>query len=174
MPTGNVTFKDGGTAICSSVALSSGQATCATSALSAGTLSITAEYSGDGNFNASTCTLSPNQTVNKANTTTTVTSSANPAVLGQSVTFTANVVVVAPGAGTPTGTVQFKVDGANLETPVTLSGGSASVSTAALTVGTRIVTADYGGDGNFNASTGTLSGGQVVGNASLYLPLILR
>src|SRR2546429_8078096 len=42
--------------------------------------------------------------VNMADTTITVTSDANPSILGQSVTFTA---AVASGAGTPTGTVTF-------------------------------------------------------------------
>ena len=53
-PTGTVTFRDGATAICGNVALSSGVAQCATGALTAGTHSITAEYSGDGNYTADT------------------------------------------------------------------------------------------------------------------------
>ena len=52
--TGTVTFKDGTTAICSGVALASGQAQCSTSSLSAGTHSMTAEYSGDSVYFAST------------------------------------------------------------------------------------------------------------------------
>src|SRR5262249_25519841 len=41
-------------------------------------------------------------------TTTIVTSSANPSVYGQSVTFTATVSVDSPGTGTPTGLVTFR------------------------------------------------------------------
>ena len=56
-----------------------------------------------------------------AATTTTLTSSLNPSTYGQSVTFTATVSR-ASGSGAPVGTVQFKVDGVNLGTPVTLTG----------------------------------------------------
>ena len=38
---------------------------------------------------------------------------ANPSVYGQSVTFTATVASNPPGSGTPTGTVQFQIDGTN-------------------------------------------------------------
>jgi hypothetical protein len=51
-PTGTVTFKDGGTTLMAGVALTGGSATFSTSSLSAGHHSITAVYSGDGNFNA--------------------------------------------------------------------------------------------------------------------------
>ena len=106
------------------------------------------------------------------NSTTTVASSLNPSAYGQSVTFTATV---SGGAGTPTGTVQFKVDGVNLGTPVTLVGGSASVSTAALAIGVHTVTAEYDGNTIYDISTGTLSGRQVVDYPfKLYLPLVLR
>ncbi|MGZ8848021.1 MAG: Calx-beta domain-containing protein, partial [Pyrinomonadaceae bacterium] len=74
-------------------------------------------------------------------------------------TFTATV---SSGAGTPTGTVQFKDNGNNLGAPVALAGGVAQFTTSALTVGTHTITADYSGDVNFLVSTGTLSGGQVV------------
>lgn len=50
-PTGTVTFKDGSTILASGVALSGGMATFSTSSLSIGTHTITAVYSGDGNFN---------------------------------------------------------------------------------------------------------------------------
>ena len=52
-------------------------------------------------------------TVNKAATTIALTSSALPSVFGQPVTFTATVSVLAPGAGSPTGTIMFK-DGATV------------------------------------------------------------
>src|SRR5207237_2218566 len=51
------------------------------------------------------------QVVNKADTTTALSSSANPSVVGQAVTFTASVTVTAPGTGTPSGAVTFQ-DGA--------------------------------------------------------------
>ncbi|HYV10588.1 MAG TPA: choice-of-anchor Q domain-containing protein [Pyrinomonadaceae bacterium] len=94
----------------------------------------------------------------QAATTTVVTSSSNPSDLTQSVTFTATVTSTGP----LTGTVQFKIDGSNFGNPINLSSGVATVSTAALTAGTHSVSADYSGDANFIASSGTLSGGQIV------------
>src|SRR5438876_5477367 len=127
-----------------------------TSSLSVGSHTITAVYSGDGNFNTSTGTTS--QTVGKDNTTTTVTSSNSSSVSGESVSFSATVGANSPGSGTPTGTVQFKIDGSDFGSPVTLSGGVASSgSTSSLSVGSHTITAVYSGDGNFNTSTGTTS-----------------
>src|SRR5262245_31195616 len=55
-----------------------------------------------------------------AATTVTLISAPNPSAIGQPVTFTATVSSTA--GGTPTGTVQFIIDGANFGSPVTLSG----------------------------------------------------
>jgi hypothetical protein len=53
VPSGKITFKNGST-ILATVTVSSGKATYTTSSLAVGTHSITARYSGDGNFNGST------------------------------------------------------------------------------------------------------------------------
>jgi hypothetical protein len=153
---GKVTFKADGTAICTDVALSANQATCATSSLAVGTHAITAEYHGGTNFQDSTGTLSPDQTVNKANTSTSVTSSPNPSTFGQSVTFTATVTVTSPGSGTLTGTVTFK-EGTTTLGSGTLSAGQATFSTSSLPAGTHTITAEYSGNANFNTSTSTVS-----------------
>jgi hypothetical protein len=150
-PTGTVTFNDGSTSIGSGT-LSGGKATFSTSGLSVGTHTITAAYGGDGNFNASN-SAAITQTVNKGNSSTTVSSSTNPTVFGQSATFTATVSASSPAAGTPGGTVQFFIDGSEFGTPITLSGGSATTSTSGLGAGTHSVSAIYSGDGDFNAST---------------------
>ena len=97
-------------------------------------------------------------TNNPASTTTTVTSSSNPSDLTQSVTFTATV----SSTGPLTGTVQWEIDDVNVGGPVTLSGGVATLTTAALTAGTHKISADYSGDANFLPSGGVLLGGQVV------------
>ena len=101
-----VTFIDGVTTIGTGT-LSGGVATYITSSLSVSTHTISAVFGGDANYPTST-SASINQKVNQASTTTTVMSSLNPSVLGQSVTFTATVAAVSPGSGTPTGTVTFK------------------------------------------------------------------
>ncbi len=147
---------------CGTTAVTSGNpgtATCATSSLPVGTNTITATYSGDSNHGGGTGTLSGGQVVDQAPATTAVTSSLNPATYGQSVSFTANVT---SSAGTPTGTVQFNVDGSLFDTETLVSGSATSVSTSTLAVGTHTVTAVYSGDTNFPTSTGTLSGGEVV------------
>src|SRR5712692_1014932 len=159
-PTGTVTFKDGSATItCNggSQTVSSGQATCTTTSLSGGAHNtITAVYSGDGNFSTST-SANLSQTVSKAPTTTAVTSSVNPSLSGQSVTFTATISVTAPGSGTPTGTVQFKNGASNLGTAqnVSTTNGvtTATFSTSALAVGSHSITAVYSGDTNFGTST---------------------
>src|SRR5205823_462146 len=154
--TATVTFKHGATSLATN-ALSSGQATYTNSSLTVASHTISVVYNGDTNYNTST---SPNltQTVGKADTSMTVSSSANPSVFGQAVTFTATVSPVAPGAGTRSGTVQFKTNGVNFGSAVSLSGGSAtSVAVSSLSVGSvTTVTADYNGDGNFNSSSGSL------------------
>ena len=53
-PTGTAVFYDGTTILCNAVALLSSQATCTPASLAVGTHSITAVYSGDTNFEAST------------------------------------------------------------------------------------------------------------------------
>src|SRR5207249_8405077 len=82
---------------------------------------VTATYNGDSNFASSSATLAGGQTVNKATTSTAVSSSASPSLSGQSVTFAASVSITVPGAGTPTGTIQFQIDGSNAGTPMNVS-----------------------------------------------------
>jgi virginiamycin B lyase len=94
-------------------------------------------------------------TARQTATTTAVTTSASSPVLNQNVTFTATITP-ASGGGTPSGSVQFQVDGASAGGPVNLSGGQASFSTATLSVGPHTIAAIYSGDGNFLSSTSSL------------------
>jgi Big-like domain-containing protein/ASPM-SPD-2-Hydin domain-containing protein/beta-propeller repeat-containing protein len=149
--TGTVTFFDGATQIGSPATLSGSSGSVLTSTLIQASHSITAKYSGDSNYAAST-SLAVTQTVNKAATTATVISSSNPSASGQTVTFTATVTATAPGAGTPTGTVTF-LDGATQIGTGALTAGVATLQTSTLAVGSHTITAQYGGDTNFNGST---------------------
>jgi len=151
-PTGTVQFFEGVTSLGAGT-IASGQATLSISSLSVGVNSITAVYSGDTNFTASTSGAIV-QTVNQAATITTLVSSLNPAPSGQAVTFTAQIAAVAPGGGTVNaGTVIFTVDG-NSQTPVAVSSGTASI---ALTLPglTHIIGAAYQGSTNYAASSAT-------------------
>jgi ribosomal protein S5 len=81
-------------------------------------------------------------------TTTTLASSVNPSISGQSVTFTATVA-----SGTPTGTVTFKDGTTTLCNAVTLAAAQAQCATAALAVGSHSITAEYSGDSAYAGST---------------------
>src|SRR5439155_368588 len=150
-PTGTVTFRDGPTTLGTGTLNASGHATFVTSTLAVGAHPITASYGGDATFSGSTSSTLT-QTVKKASTTTLVSSSANPSVSGQSVTFTATVTANSPGAGTPTGTVTFK-DGSTTLTTCGMHSPSqapASSSTPSLSSGSH---STYGGSSTFNPST---------------------
>jgi hypothetical protein len=150
-PTGTVTFNNGTTAL-GTATLSAGTATFSTASLPAGTYSITAVYSGDSAFAGST-SAAVTLTVNAAPTltTTTLSASATTATAGTSLSFTA-AVASSSGSGTPTGSVTF-YDGTTSLGVVTLTSGSAVLSTSSLAVGTHSITATYGGDASFSGST---------------------
>lgn len=155
-PTGTVTFLSGSTSLGTGT-LSSGSATFSTSSLAAGTYSITASYGGDSTFAAST-SAAVSVTVNAAPvtiaTTTTLTASATTAVVGTSLTFTADVTP-ASGSGVPGGSVAF-TDGTTQLGTGTLDGtGKATYSTSSLAVGTHSISAAYGGNTSYTASTST-------------------
>ncbi len=165
-PTGSITFDDGANPL-SSVALSGGQGTFTDFSLTVGTHSITAAYGGDANFLPNTSSAL-SQVVNQASTATTLTSSANPSTLNSSVTLTASLSVVAPGAGTPTGSITFQ-DGSNVLATVPVgTSGQATFSSATLAAGSHPLTASYGGDTNFKVSSGTFSQQVAYGICVLY------
>jgi hypothetical protein len=151
-PTGTVFFSSNGAPL-GSASLVNGVATFSTTALPAGNDAIVATYGGDFNFTANSGGLF--QTV-QGQTTTTLASSANPAVFGQAITFTATVSPVAPAACPPSGTVSFSSDGAALGS-VGLVNGVATLSTAALAVGSHAIAVSYAGDGIFLSSSAGLT-----------------
>jgi hypothetical protein len=152
VPSSTVTFKDGAAVLGTAPLDGSGRATLTTSALAVGSHSITATYGGDTNFNGSSSTALI-QTVNKNATTTTLASSADPASVGQAVTFTATVSANAPGTGKPSGSVTFLDKGKALASVALDAAGHASYTTSALTQGAHQITASYGGNTNFAGST---------------------
>jgi hypothetical protein len=151
-PTGLVDLYDTNTGAFVEVTLSNGSATYTTT-LPVGPHSVYAAYRGDVNYGFYPSYTPANVTVAKANTTTKVITSQPSTTLGQPVTLTASVAPVAPGAGTPTGTVQFLDGGNALGAPVSLTNGSAALTTSNIGGGTHSITAVYSGDNNFNTST---------------------
>jgi hypothetical protein len=165
---GYVQFFDG-TALLGTASVVSNNASLSTSAL-AGTVShsITAVYSGDAYYSPST---SPMITVGKTPvqiaTTTALTSSATIVAVGQSITFTANVVPGIASTFSPTGAVQI-FDGTTALGTVSVSSNLAAYSTALLSGAvSHIITAVYSGDANFSGST---SPAVVVGKAIALIP----
>ncbi len=150
MPNGSVTFYDGSTSLGSVPLNGNGKATYQTSSFTGGTHSITVSYSGDANFLSGTSSPLA-QYVNQDATRTRIASSSNPSVHGQSLTFTATVSANSPGNTTPTGSVEF-YDGSTVLGTGSVSGGVATFSTSALSIGTHSISADYLGDTNFKTS----------------------
>ncbi|MGP0063297.1 MAG: beta strand repeat-containing protein [Isosphaeraceae bacterium] len=130
--------------------------TSATSSSPVGVYPINISGAVDGNY---TITYVPGTLgVDKAGTSATVTGAIRTSVFGQTTTFTAQVAPVSPGAGQPTGTVTFLVNGTPIGTaalnPTT---GQASFSTSTLGLGSHTITATYSGDSDFNPSSSSTS-----------------
>ena len=143
-PTGNVTVSDGTVSCTATVA--TGQ--CSLTFTSVGAKNLTATYAGDANFTGSTSSAATH-TVNKADTTTTITADTpDPSTVGQSVTVSFSVIANAPGAGSPTGNVTVS-DGVDSCTGTVAAG---TCSFALTTAGVRTLTATYAGDVNFNST----------------------
>jgi hypothetical protein len=149
LPTGTVVLKKASETL-ATLTLIGGQASFTTSPLAASTFQVTAQYGGDSNFlvpGVSALT----QVVKKGTTTTTVTSSLNPSLEGQSVTFTGTV---SSSEGTPADgeIITFTNGSATLGTGI-LASGSATFTTSALTASSHSIKAKYPGDTEFLTST---------------------
>ena len=165
-PTGSITFQDsGGQNLGSSFSLNSEGNTATPNGifnLAGGPHAITAAYSGDASFNASTS--SPlNLTITLASTTTTMTSSLNSP--GSGAAFAATIATTS-GGNPPTGTVTFSAGGHPLgSVPVNgltnaqtgTAQATASFTDTQLANGQYTVTATYNGDTNYAASSSAAS-----------------
>ncbi len=164
-PTGQVTFFSGTTQVGSPAIISATTAGSFTnnpgafagmftSQLPLGSNSITAQYSGDGNYSAST---SLPTTVNvEIPTTTAITSSNLTITHGSSVTFTATVAATQSGGPGPTGTVTFN-DGFGDIGTVSLTNGQALFTTSSLPGGILTIAARYSGDADYFNSANSLT-----------------
>jgi hypothetical protein len=148
-----VTVSDGVSTCTGSFNLSTGQGSCVLRSTTAGAKTITASFITDSNFNGST---SPgvSHTVNKADTTTTITNAASlaatPSVTGETVEIDWSVTVNPPGSvGVAlTGNVTVQAGSDSCTAPV--SAGKCSVTFT--TTGAKTITATYQGDSNYNGS----------------------
>jgi hypothetical protein len=108
-------------------------------------------------------------TVTAASTSTALTSSANPSVFGQNVTFTATVTNT-NGSATPAGTVTFKDGSTTITTGPLNAAGVSSFSTSGTTVGSHSMTVVYSPATGFSASTSAVLN-QVVNPAATTVAL---
>jgi hypothetical protein len=136
----------------SSLAGSLTVSTSATASSPVGSYAITP--SGVTSANYAITFVNGTLTIARASTATSVAASPNPDGLNQPVTLTAAVSVVAPGAGSPGGIVQF-FDGSTLLGSAALAVGAASLTTNGFSAGNHTISATYAGDGSFVASSGT-------------------
>jgi len=140
---GTITFLDGVTTL-GTATISSGIATWTTSTFSVGSHTLKATWTGNANYTAA-ISNALTQTVVRAAATIVFTSTRNPTLYGDNVTF--NVALSGPN-GVPTGTVKLTDGGATVST-LTLSGGAASYSSATLVAGSHTLVITYNGDANF-------------------------
>jgi len=156
-PTGDVTFTLPGYTLFAppislgTAPLTSGAATLTLTTLPVGTQTVTARYSGDTTWTASSCVFPV--TIEQTSTTSTV--SLTPA--GGQLLLTGSVVAAAPASAPPTGSVNF-TDSTTLRIVGTadLSQGAATLSIPADSVSSvlgRPIAAVYSGDKNFQTST---------------------
>ena len=146
-PGGTVTFTLNGNAVGAVPLDASGTATLNTTIQQAGNYTVAANYQGDTDDGVSSATQP--LSVVLATTNTTISVSPNPALVSQTITFTAGV---SGNGGTPTGTVNFLANG-NVIGAATLSGGTATFTDSTLAAGTYSITAAYSGDSADSPST---------------------
>ncbi len=152
--TGTISFFDGATSLCTIAVSAVSCPTGSGTGFAVGTHVLTAVYSGDdahlGSTSAPvTVVVTP---VAQAQTVTMLTANLDPETVGQSVTFTANVVASGGSGLAPTGVVAFLDGSTVLGTKALVGSGVASFSTSALGVGRHAITASYAGDVNSAAS----------------------
>jgi len=148
VPSGTIRFLDGTSLMGTSALNASGTATYTATSLANGSHSLTAVYSGDAVYAASTsAAIAVNVTT--LPTALTLTSSAATATVGTALAFTATAS--ATGA-TPGGTITFLDGTATLGTGALNNSGVATFTTNSLTVGVHSITAQYAANGIFLAS----------------------
>jgi hypothetical protein len=147
---GTVTFYDNGTRL-GTVWVAVNQAAIAARYSMSGTHSITATYSGDGN-NTGSVSAPRTEYVGRAPTSTSLTTSGSPSLIGGSVTFTAKVSWT---YGTvPDGEVVTFFDGTSAIGTGNTSSGLAKFTTSSLAARTHTIKATYPGDATFKPSSG--------------------
>jgi WD40 repeat protein len=137
-PSGNVTVTDGTVNNTCTVAAGC----CALTPTTAGAKNLFATYSPGAATWCGSASAGVSHTVQAPSCTTMLTSSPNPATVGQPVTLTANV---ASTTCTPTGTVTFREGNTTLCTATINGSGQATCTISTLTIGSHTITATWSG-----------------------------
>lgn len=157
-PSGSVAFSAAGASICPAQSLVAGvgnaSATCVVNAFVVGNRTVSAHYGGDANNRPADASLAGGQTVNAANTTTTI---APPTAirLGETLTVNVSVATQSPGSGTPTGTVTIADGSASCQATLDAAGSGSCTLTPPAPAGNHQLSASYAATTNFAASAGT-------------------
>ncbi len=162
-PTGAITLRDGNNTLSAQAATANGTYTFTTASLSLGTHTLIASYGGDSNY-ATTASNSITVVVHQAAAAITLQTSANPQIVGQSVTFTATVTSASPNI---TGTITLSDGLTSLtSTPVNAS-GVATFTLSTLVFGTHNLSASYAGDANHVSATSLVLAQRIVQPATV-------
>jgi hypothetical protein len=159
IPTGSVKFKsNGGGRLESKRIDESGKASFRIAGLKAGTTTISAVYSGDGEFLGGEVTMN-HEVLPKVihrqplpqpgKTSLVLICVPNPSRAGQDVNLTAKVTAIANLGRKPTGIVTFGTPQGTLGTRPLDDAGLARLTINNISVGLNEIVAEYGGDGNY-------------------------
>lgn len=149
-PTGSAVFTADGATIGTS-SLQDGVAHLAITMLSPGTHELVARFKGTSTF-VDSVSAGVTHVVIQGQTKTEIVANHPGITCGQAVRFTAAVSAQSPASGQPDGNVTVLAGGVPLGT-APLVNGTAIFETSALHAGAMSITAAYGGDPNFAAST---------------------
>jgi sugar lactone lactonase YvrE len=164
-PTAVLTLRDGGAVVGTQAVTAPGTFTFTTSSLALGTHTLTASYAGDANY-GTTASNAITVVVQQGAATTSLQSSLNPQIVGQSVTLTATVTSVSPNV---TGTISFTDGSASLGSAPVNAAGVATFTLSTLAFGSHNLTAVYSGDANHAGSTSPVLTQKIVEPATVAL-----
>jgi hypothetical protein len=153
--TGSVTFTRNGIALGTVQEPSVADYLLASDALVTGSNSVTAAYSGNSSYWPSLTPIPVTFQVNPAATNTTLSVGTTPVFYPAESALSAQVTAVAPGGGTPAGTIRFISDGFSLGDPIDIGPTGAGMNRA-FTPGVHAITAQYSGSGDHLTSNVTV------------------
>lgn len=152
VPSGSVEFYEGTTLLGTGTVNNSGVASLVISSITPGSHTYVAKFIGNAGWGNSNSIGF--QVFAKTQTQSVLTSSRNPAVIGQSVTLS---VTITGTGGTPTGSVVFVDNGTTLGTATVNGSGVATLVTSSLALGSHTIVASFTGTGSWTDSSATLT-----------------